>query len=548
MPPDTPSTGRVVRAGQHEGTPVTKPVVLIAEELSPATLDALGPDFEIRSCDGADRSALLPALADVDAVLIRSATKMDAEAIAAGRQLKVIARAGVGLDNVDVPAATQAGVMVVNAPTSNITSAAELAVGLLLASARNIAPANQALKGGAWKRSAYGGVELLDKTVGIVGLGRIGALVAERLKGFGMEIIAYDPYTTPAKAAQLGARLVELDELLAQSDFISVHLPKTKETLGLLGADALTKVKPTVHIINAARGGIVDEAALADALREGRVAGAGLDVFAKEPCTDSPLFEFEQVVVTPHLGASTDEAQEKAGIAVAKSVRLALGGEIVPDAVNVSGGVIVEEVRPGIALVEKLGRVFTAVAGGVPLHLDLDVCGEITEHDVSIWKLSALKGLFTDVVEDQVSYVNAPVIAEARGVGVTLTTDATSGDFRNVTTLRGALKDGTEVSVAGTLTGPRMIEKLVGINGFDLEVPLSDHLAVFTYADRPGIIGQVGSIVGEAAINIGGMQVARSEKRDTALMLLSADSELPHEVAARIAEAIGAEHFAVVNL
>ncbi|HRC11544.1 MAG: phosphoglycerate dehydrogenase [Actinomycetales bacterium] len=527
---------------------MTKPVVLIAEELSPATLDALGPDFEIRSCDGADRSALLPALADVDAVLIRSATKMDAEAIAAGRQLKVIARAGVGLDNVDVPAATQAGVMVVNAPTSNITSAAELAVGLLLASARNIAPANQALKGGAWKRSTYGGVELLDKTVGIVGLGRIGALVAERLKGFGMEIIAYDPYTTPAKAAQLGARLVELDELLAQSDFISVHLPKTKETLGLLGADALTKVKPTVHIINAARGGIVDEAALADALREGRVAGAGLDVFAKEPCTDSPLFEFEQVVVTPHLGASTDEAQEKAGIAVAKSVRLALGGEIVPDAVNVSGGVIVEEVRPGIALVEKLGRVFTAVAGGVPLHLDLDVCGEITEHDVSIWKLSALKGLFTDVVEDQVSYVNAPVIAEARGVGVTLTTDATSGDFRNVTTLRGALKDGTEVSVAGTLTGPRMIEKLVGINGFDLEVPLSDHLAVFTYADRPGIIGQVGSIVGEAAINIGGMQVARSEKRDTALMLLSADSELPHEVAARIAEAIGAEHFAVVNL
>lgn len=342
---------------------MTKPVVLIAEELSPATLDALGPDFEIRSCDGADRSALLPALADVDAVLIRSATKMDAEAIAAGRQLKVIARAGVGLDNVDVPAATQAGVMVVNAPTSNITSAAELAVGLLLASARNIAPANQALKGGAWKRSTYGGVELLDKTVGIVGLGRIGALVAERLKGFGMEIIAYDPYTTPAKAAQLGARLVELDELLAQSDFISVHLPKTKETLGLLGADALTKVKPTVHIINAARGGIVDEAALADALREGRVAGAGLDVFAKEPCTDSPLFEFEQVVVTPHLGASTDEAQEKAGIAVAKSVRLALGGEIVPDAVNVSGGVIVEEVRPGIALVEKLGRVFTAVAG-----------------------------------------------------------------------------------------------------------------------------------------------------------------------------------------
>jgi D-3-phosphoglycerate dehydrogenase len=367
---------------------VTKPVVLLAEELSPATIDALGPDFEIRSCDGADRSALLPALADADAVLIRSATKMDAEAITAAPKLKVIARAGVGLDNVDVPAATQAGVMVVNAPTSNITSAAELAVGLMLAAARHISPASQALKGGAWKRSKFGGVELLDKTVGIVGLGRIGALVAERLRGFGMHIVAYDPYTTPTKAGQLGARLVDLDELLATADFISIHLPKTAETVGLIGAEALAKVKPGVVIVNAARGGIVDEAALADAIRSGRVGAAGLDVFAKEPCTDSPVFEFDNVVVTPHLGASTEEAQEKAGVSVAKSVRLALGGELVPDAVNVSGGVIVEEVRPGIALVEKLGRIFTAVAGAVPLHLNLEVHGEITEHDVSIWSRS----------------------------------------------------------------------------------------------------------------------------------------------------------------
>ena len=336
---------------------------------------------------------------DADAVLVRSATQMDAEAIAVAKTLQVIARAGVGLDNVDVPAATQAGVMVVNAPTSNITSAAELAVGLLLASARNIAAANESLKGGAWKRSKYGGIELLDKTVGIVGLGRIGALVAERLKGFGVTIIAYDPYTTPTQAAQYGVRLVELDELLATSDFITVHLPKTAETMGLIGTDALAKVKPTVHIVNAARGGIVDEAALAAAIQEGRVAGAGIDVFAKEPCTDSPLFGLDQVVVTPHLGASTDEAQEKAGVSVARSVRLALNGEIVPDAVNVSGGVIVEEVRPGIALVEKLGRIFTAVAGQAPLHLHLDVSGEITEHDVSIWRLAALKGLFQDVVE-----------------------------------------------------------------------------------------------------------------------------------------------------
>ena len=527
---------------------MTKPVVLLAEELSPATIDALGPDFEIRSCDGADRAALLPALSDVDAVLIRSATKMDAEAIAAAPKLKVIARAGVGLDNVDVPAATQAGVMVVNAPTSNITSAAELAVGLMLAAARHISPASQALKGGAWKRSKFGGVELLGKTLGIVGLGRIGALVAERLKGFGMHIVAYDPYTTPTKASQLGAKLVDLDELLATADFISIHLPKTAETVGLIGVDALAKVKPGVVIVNAARGGIVDEAALADAIRSGRVGAAGLDVFAKEPCTDSPVFEFDNVVVTPHLGASTDEAQEKAGVSVAKSVRLALSGELVPDAVNVSGGAIVEEVRPGIALVEKLGRIYTAVAGAVPLHLNLDVHGEITEHDVSIWSLSALKGLFMDVVEQQVSYVNAPVIAEQRGVGVTLTTDAVSGDFRNVTTLHGALPDGRVVSVSGTLTGPRMIEKIVGINGFDIEVPLTDHLAVFTYADRPGIIGQVGNLLGETGINIGGMQVARTDSGTTALMILNADVAVPQGVAEQIAAAIGAESFAVIDL
>lgn len=527
---------------------MTKPVVLIAEELSPATLEALGPDFEVRHCDGADRAALLPALADADAVLIRSATMMDVEAIAAGPRLRVIARAGVGLDNVDVPAATKAGVMVVNAPTSNITSAAELAVGLLLACARNIAPANEALKGGAWKRSRYGGVELLDKTVGVVGLGRIGQLTAQRLKGFDMNVIAYDPYVSAAKAGQLGVTLVTLDELLAQSDFITVHLPKNKETVGLIGEDALRKVKPSVRIVNAARGGIVDEAALATALAEGRVAGAGLDVYAKEPCTDSPLFAFENVVVTPHLGASTDEAQEKAGISVARSVRQALAGDLVPDAVNVDGGLIAEEVRPGIPLVEKLGRIFTAVAGSVPLQLDVECHGEITAYGVDIWRLAAMKGLFQDVVEDTVSYVNAPFIAEQRGLEVRLLADLSTQEFRNTTTLRGAVQDGRIRSVSGTLTGPKMVEKLIGIDGYDLEIPLADHLAIFTYDDRPGIIGTFGRILGERGINIGAMQVARSESGDKALVVLTADSEIPHEIGAEIAEAIGSESFTVVNL
>ncbi len=527
---------------------MTRPVVLIAEELSPATIDALGPDFEVRYCDGANRDELLAALVDVDAVLIRSATKIDQEALAAAKRLKVVARAGVGLDNVDVKAATIAGVMVVNAPTSNITSAAELAVGLLLATARNIAPANQSLKEGKWKRSKYGGVELLDKTVGIVGLGRIGALTAERLAGFGMRLLAYDPYLSAARAGQLGVRLVSLEELLAESDFITVHLPKTPETLGLIGEEALKLVKPSVRIINAARGGIVDEQALADALREGRVAGAGIDVWAKEPCTESPLFEFESVVVTPHLGASTEEAQEKAGVAVAKSVRLALGGDLVPDAVNVSGGFIAEEVRPGIALVEKLGRIYTALAGSIPAQLDIDVRGEITEHDVSIWKLAALKGLFQGVVEESVSYVNAPLLAKERGCEVRLLTDPNSADFRNVTTLRGTLAEGTVISVAGTLTGPRMIEKVVGVNGYDLEVPISDHMAFFTYVDRPGVVGCVGRVLGEAGINIGGMQVARDAAGGHSLVVLTIDSKIPESVLGEIPKEIGATTVSVVDL
>lgn len=527
---------------------MTKPVVLIAEELSPATIEALGPDFEVRQCDGSDRPALLDAVVDADALLVRSATKVDAEVLAAARRLKVVARAGVGLDNVDVKAATQAGVMVVNAPQSNIVSAAELAVGLLLAAARHIAPANAALKQGEWKRSKYSGVELYEKTAGIVGLGRIGALVAQRLAAFGMTVIAYDPFVAAGRAAQMGVRLVALDDLLRTSDVISVHLPKTAETVGIIGQDQLALVKPSVILVNAARGGIVDETALAAALKEGRVAGAGLDVYATEPCTDSPLFEFESVVATPHLGASTEEAQEKAGVSVARSVRLALAGELVPDAVNIQGGVIAEEVRPGIPLAEKLGRFFTALAGTVPSQLDIEVRGEITAHDVRVLELAALKGIFSDVVEEPVSYVNAPVLAADRGVGVTLRTDAESPDYRNLLTLRGTLAGGTQVSVSGTLTGQRQVAKLVEIDGFDIEVTLAEHMAVFRYEDRPGIVGTVGRILGEAGVNIAGMQVSRDRKGGHALVAMTVDGAIPTHVLEEIVTEIGAETARQVDL
>ena len=320
---------------KRERLRVAKPVVLIAEELSPATVGVLGSDFDIRHCDGANRDELLAALkSGVDAVLIRSATKMDAEAISAATGLRVIARAGVGLDNVDIPAATAAKVLVINAPTSNIVSAAELAIALMMASARNISLAHASLRAGKWARSKFSGTEMFEKTLGIVGFGKIGQLVAHRMKAFGMNVIAYDPYLSAEKVSTLGVKLVELDELLKNSDFITIHLPKTKETINLIGEEALSKVKPSVHIVNAARGGVLDEAALYKAITEGRVAGAGIDVYATEPCTDSPLFSLDQVVATPHLGASTEEAQERAGIDVAHSVRKALAGEPVPDAVN----------------------------------------------------------------------------------------------------------------------------------------------------------------------------------------------------------------------
>ena len=503
---------------------MSKPIVLIAESLSPATIEALGPDFDVRECDGADRAALLAAIVDADALLVRSATKVDAEALDAATRLKVVARAGVGLDNVDVRAATQSGVMVVNAPTSNIVSAAELAVALMLAAARHVSPAHAALRNGEWKRSKYTGIELYEKTVGIVGLGRIGVLVAQRLSAFGMSVIAYDPYVQAGRAAQMGVRLVDLDTLLAESDFMSVHLPKTPETLGLIGDEQLHRVKPSLVLVNAARGGIVDEAALYSALKEGRVAAAGLDVFATEPCTDSPLFELDNVVATPHLGASTDEAQEKAGIAVARSVRLALSGELVPDAVNVQGGVIAEDVRPGIPLTEKLGRVFTALAGEVAQQIDVEVRGEITEYDVKVLELAALKGVFTDVVEDQVSYVNAPLLAAERGTAVRLVAEAESPDHRNVITIRGTLADGSQVSVSGTLVGIHQRERIVEVNGFDVDLEPTDHLAFFTYEDRPGMVGTVGQILGDAGINIAGMQVARDEKGGHALVALSVDT------------------------
>ncbi|PPG53015.1 MULTISPECIES: phosphoglycerate dehydrogenase [unclassified Rathayibacter] len=520
---------------------MTKPVVLIAEELSPATVDALGPDFEIRSVDGTDRPALLEALATAHAILVRSATQVDAEAIAAAPSLQVIARAGVGLDNVDITAATAAGVMVVNAPTSNIISAAELTVGHILSLARHIPAAHSALAQGLWKRSKYTGVELYEKTVGIIGLGRIGALITARLQAFGVNVVAYDPYVTSARAQQLGVTLLSLEELLAESDFITIHMPRTPETTGMISDEQLALMKPSAFIVNVARGGLIDEDALHRALVAKTIAGAGLDVFVKEPPTGSPLLALENVVVTPHLGASTDEAQEKAGVSVARSVRLALSGELVPDAVNVAGGVIDEYVRPGIPLVEKLGQVFSGLADSPVTSIDIEVRGELAGYDVKVLKLAALKGVFTNVVSETVSYVNAPVLAEQRGIEVRLITEPVSDEYRNVITLRGALSDGSQISVSGTLTGTKQVEKIVAINGYDVEVPLAKHLVVMSYVDRPGIVAVYGREFGDASVNIAGMQIARTEAGGKALSVITIDSPAPDGLLEKVRVAIDAD-------
>jgi D-3-phosphoglycerate dehydrogenase len=508
---------------------VPKPVVLIAEELSPATIEALGPDFDIRTVDGTDRPALFEALAEANAVLIRSATKMDEEAIGRAPQLKVIARAGVGLDNVDIKAATTAGVMVVNAPTSNIISAAELTCGHILSLARHIPPAATALAGGEWKRSKYTGTELYEKTLGVVGLGRIGALVAARMQAFGMRVMAYDPYVTPQRAQQLGVELGSLDEVLEQSDFLTIHMPKTPETTGMISTAQLKKMKPTAYVINVARGGLIDEAALEQALKDGEIAGAGLDVFSSEPPADTRLTGLPNVVATPHLGASTDEAQEKAGVSVAKSVKLALEGDLVPDAVNVAGGVIDPFVRPGIALVEKLGQVFAGLAKSALTSLDIEVRGELAAYDVSVYRLAALKGILTNVVSETVSYVNAPLFAEQRGIETRMIVEEESPEYRNVTILRGTLSDGTLLSVAGTLAGTRMVQKIVAINNYEIEVPIEKHHVVLIYRDRPGIVAIYGEKFGAAGINIEGMQVAR-EQAGLALSIVTVDQRVPDEV------------------
>ncbi|HEY5856347.1 MAG TPA: phosphoglycerate dehydrogenase [Aldersonia sp.] len=526
-----------------------RPIVLIADKLAQSTVEALGTDVEVRWVDGPDRPALLAAVPEADALLVRSATTVDADVLAAGKKLKIVARAGVGLDNVDVPAATERGVLVVNAPTSNIHTAAEHAVALMLSAARQIPAADHTLREHTWQRSKFNGVEIFGKTVGVVGLGRIGQLVAARLAAFETQIIAFDPYVSPARATQLGIELVTLDELLERADLISVHLPKTPETKGLIGADQLARTKKGVVIVNAARGGLVEEAALADAINSGHVRAAGLDVYETEPCTDSPLFEFPQVVVTPHLGASTAEAQDRAGTDVAKSVLLALAGDFVPDAVNVSGGAVGEEVAPWLEIVRKQGVLVGALAKELPVSLQVEVLGELSVEQVEILKLSALRGLFSAIIEDPVTFVNAPALAQERGITAEVSTATESPNHRSVVDVRGVFGDGSATNVSGTLTGPQQVEKIVNINGrnFDLRAE-GLNLVILHYSDRPGALGKIGTLLGNAGVDIAAAALSQDVSGEGATILLRVDRDVPAQVQQSIKDEVGAKYVVLVDL
>jgi D-3-phosphoglycerate dehydrogenase len=507
--------------------------ILVSEELAEGGLNKLraaGHEVDVQT--GLSPEQLHSAIKGAHALIVRSATQVDDALLAAADSLMVVGRAGVGLDNVDVESATRRGVMVANAPESNIVSAAEHTMAMLLAVARNVPQAHAALTQGRWERSKWEGVELFDKTLGVVGLGRIGKLVAQRAAAFGMRIVAFDPFVSEERARAMNIELLELDALVERADFITIHLPKNKDTVNLFNADMFKKAKSSLRIINVARGGIINEADLADAVKNGVIAGAALDVFDKEPTTESPLFDVPGIVVTPHLGASTTEAQDRAGLDIADQITLALAGDFVPYAVNISAADANETLKPYLPLAERLGRLFSSAAEANISELEIIATGEIAGYDTRILTLSVLKGFFSARHSDAVTYVNAPQIATSQNVAVKETLVSGAGansDYVNLITLRAGSH-----SIAATLVGPRRQARIVMVDDHMTDVPPSEHMLVVRNDDRPGVIGLVGTLLGTHNVNIADMDVGRSDLPGTALMVISPTAEVADEVLAEL--------------
>ncbi len=506
--------------------------ILVRERIADAGIDFLRRRFEV---DIDFESPLEETIGGYDAIIVRSATNVSAALIDRAARLKVIGRAGVGVDNVDVEAASRRGIVVANAPQSTIVSAAEHAFALLLALSRNIPQAHAALKEGRWERARFAGLELADKTLGVVGFGRIGQQVARRARAFEMDVLAYDPYVAPERFRDFGATMVEsLEELLAESDFLTLHLSLTEETRGLIDRTRLDRARDGIRIVNAARGELVDEEALAEALRSGKVAGAALDVFSEEPYF-GPLLELENVIVTPHLGASTQEAQDRAGIIVAEQVAAALDGHLVTNAVNMPAVAAedLEQLGPYLPLAAKLGALAVELAGGNPRRLDFQYFGQLADRDTRLLTVAALNGVFQGRVDQPVNYVNAPLVAQERGVEVREESSAASHDFTSLIAVT-AFAGGDPHAVAGTVSGRGQRPRLVSALGYDLEVELDQLMLFAENDDRPGMIGALGRIVGEAGVNIANMAVSRNRQEARALMALSVDSPVADETLDRL--------------
>ncbi len=518
--------------------------VLVKEKIADSGVALLRENFEVEL--GLEMSAeqLAERIGEFDAILIRSATRMTADLIDRADRLKVIGRAGTGVDNVDIEAATRRGIIVANAPESNSVAAAEHTMALVLALLRNVPAAHASLSAGRWERSSFKGAELYGKTLGVLGFGRIGQLVARRAQAFDMDVVAFDKFVSADRLRELGVEgAATSEELYERADVISLHLPKTPETVNWVDADALVRMKDGVRIVNCARGELIDLDALMTGLESGKVAGAALDVFPEEPFTDHPLLARPDVIVTPHLGASTAEAQDRAGVVTAEQVTAALTGGMPTNAVNIAAvrPEVMEALAPLVPLCERLGRLAQGLGDGSVDRVTAEFRGRIAEHDTRLLGIAVLVGILSGHTEEPVNLVNAPQMAEDRGIELTETKDSLSEDFTELVRVR--IDSGSEaVEVAGTAVGPRSIPYLVSVWGEDFYLPFSDHLAVFRYVDQPGMIGRVGTMFGEEGVNIISAAVGAESGSDRAVMALTTDAPVRAETIEKI---LGQDGFSV---
>ncbi|MGI8461899.1 MAG: phosphoglycerate dehydrogenase [Solirubrobacterales bacterium] len=526
-----------------------RPKVLVKEKIAESGVDLLREDFDVELGLDWDDATLAERIGEFDAVLIRSGTKLTAELIERAGRLRAIGRAGTGVDNVDLEAATARGIIVANAPESNSVAAAEHTLAMALALFRNVPQAHGALVGGEWARSRYSGNELYGKTLGVIGFGRIGQLVARRAQAFDMDVVGFDKFVSAERFRELGVEGVSSsEELYERADLITIHLPKTPETANWIDAAAIAQMRDGVRIVNCARGELVDLEALEAGLESGKVAGAALDVFPDEPMTEHSIFSRDDIVVTPHLGASTAEAQDRAGVVTAEQVRAALTGGVVTNAVNIVSvrPETMEALAPFVPLCEKLGRLTTGLAGGAGGRVEVSYHGRITDHDTRLLGISVLVGILSGHTEEPVNLVNAPAMAEGRGIELVEVSESASPDFTELIVVRVSGSGGETVEVAGTGVGPRNVPYLVGALGQSFYMPFADHLAIFRYADRPGMIGLVGSAFGEHGVNIVSAAVGAEEDASEAVMALTTDAPVPAEVVDAIANGDGFnEGFAV---